>query len=206
MPFIRVLLPAAKSAENKSEENQIMKNVFFLLAMILFLAGPAAALEVAGAHLDATVTINERPLQLNGYGIRTKWWVKVYIGSLFTARPMSSVVDIMSDQSDKLIRLNFLHSKVDREKITEAIKEGFTNTRMDETDVARKFLALFSRDFLRGDTVDLVLGADGTVVYKHNNQIMGTIISKPLVKGILGIYLGPVPADEALKRGMLGKG
>lgn len=183
-----------------------MKNVFFAIVLTILLAGPSSALEVAGAHLDATVTVNERPLQLNGYGIRTKWWVKVYIGSLFTAKPMSTVTDVMSDPSDKLIRLNFLHSKVDREKITEAIREGFTNTRMDESDVAKRFLALFNRDFLRGDTVDLVLGADGTVVYKHNNQIMGTITSKPLVKGILGIYLGPVPADEALKRGMLGKG
>jgi hypothetical protein len=119
---------------------------------------------------------------------------------------MSTVADVMADPSDKLIRLNFLHSKVDREKITEAIKEGFANTRMEESDVARKFLAQFNRDFLRGDTVDLVLGGDGTVTYKHNTQIMGTIVSKQLVKGILGIYLGPVPADEALKRGMLGKG
>jgi hypothetical protein len=59
---------------------------------------------------------------------------------------------------------------------------------------------------LRGESVDLVLGADGTVVYKHNGQVMGTIVSKQLVKGILGIYLGPIPADEALKKGMLGKG
>lgn len=183
-----------------------MKNVLFALVLTLFLAGPANALVVAGANLDTTVTVNERPLQLNGYGIRTKWWVKVYIGSLYTAKPMSTVGEVMADPSDKLIRLNFLHSKVDREKITEAIREGFANTRMDESDVAKKFLALFGRDFLRGDTVDLVLGGDGTVVYKHNSQVMGTIISKQLVKGILGIYLGPVPADEALKRGMLGKG
>lgn len=183
-----------------------MKTVFFALLLTMILAGPATALEVAGAHLDSTVTVNDRPLQLNGYGIRTKWWVKVYIGSLFTARPMSTVADVMSDPSDKLIRLNFLHSRVDREKITEAIKEGFANTRMEESDVARKFLGLFTRDFLRGDSVDLVLGADGTVVYKHNSQVMGTLISKQLVKGILGIYLGPVPADEALKKGMLGKG
>ncbi len=183
-----------------------MKNVLFALVLTLFLAGPAAALVVAGAHLDTTVTVNEQPLQLNGYGIRTKWWVKVYIGSLYTAKPMSTVAEVMADPSDKLIRLNFLHSKVDREKITEAIREGFANTRMDESDVAKKFLALFSRDFLRGESVDLVLGGDGTVIYKHNSQVMGTIISKQLVKGILGIYLGPVPADEALKRGMLGKG
>jgi hypothetical protein len=183
-----------------------MKNVFLALMLTIILAGPAAALIVAGANLDSTVTVNEKPLQLNGYGIRTKWWVKVYIGSLYTAKPMSAVGDVLADPSDKLIRLNFLHSKVDREKITEAIKEGFANTRMEESEVAKKFLALFSRDFFRGETVDLVLGGDGTVVYKHNGQVMGTIVSKQLVKGILGIYLGPIPADEALKRGMLGKG
>lgn len=173
--------------------------------LTLLLAVPAAALMVSGTNIEPAVIVNERPLQLNGYGIRTKWWVKVYIGSLYTAKPMSIVSDVMADPSDKVIRLNFLHGKVDREKITEAIRDGFTNTRMDKSDVAKKFLALFNRDFLRGDTVDLVLGGDGVVVYKHNKQVMGTITSKQLVKGILGIYLGPVPADEALKRGMLGK-
>jgi hypothetical protein len=182
-----------------------MKNVFFALLLTIFLAGPAVALEVAGVHLDPTVTVNERPLQLNGYGIRKKFWIKVYIGSLYTAKPMSTVADVMADPSDKLIRMNFMHSKVDREKITEAFSEGFANTKMTGADVTQKFIALFRSDFLRGDTVDLVLGGDGTVVYKHNGQVIGTIVSKQLVKGILGIYLGPVPADEALKRGMLGK-
>ncbi|MDD2310345.1 MAG: chalcone isomerase family protein [Desulfuromonadaceae bacterium] len=182
-----------------------MKKVLFALMLTMLLAGPAAAIMVAGTAIEPTVIVNERPLQLNGYGIRTKWWVKVYIGSLYTAKPMSVAADVMADPSDKLIRLNFLHSKVDRKKITEAIREGFTNTRMDESAVAKQFLALFRRDFMRGDTVDLVLGGDGVVVYKHNNQAMGTITSKQLVRGILGIYLGPMPADKDLKSGMLGK-
>ena len=181
-----------------------MKNVLLSLVLMIILAGPAAALEVAGVHLEPTVTINERPLQLNGYGIRKKFWVKVYIGSLYTVKAMSTVESVMSDPSDKLIRMSFMHSKVDREKITEAFNEGFTNSKMAGTEVTKKFIALFRSDFLRGDTVDLVLGGDGTVVYKHNDQIIGTIVSKPLVRGILGIYLGPIPADEALKKGMLG--
>jgi len=182
-----------------------MKRVFIACALSLVLAGPATALEVAGVHLEPTVTVNDHPLQLNGYGIRKKFWIKVYIGSLYTVKAMSTVESVMADPSDKLIRMNFMHSKVDREKIIEAFNEGFTNTRMAGTDVTKKFIALFRNDFIRGDTVDLVLGGDGTVVYKHNGQIIGTINSKQLVKGILGIYLGPVPADEALKRGMLGK-
>lgn len=182
-----------------------MKKQFFALLLTIALAGPAAALEVAGVHLEPTVTVNDHQLSLNGYGIRKKFWVKVYIGSLYTAKPMSSVESVMTDPSDKLIRMNFMHSRVDREKITEAFNEGFTNTRMAGTDVTKKFIALFKNDFVRGDTVDIVLGGDGTVVYKHNDQTIGTINSRQLVKGILGIYLGPVPADEALKKGMLGR-
>lgn len=182
-----------------------MRNLIFALLLTILVAGPATALEVAGVNLETTVTVNDKPLKLNGYGIRSKWWIKVYIGSLYTTRQMSTVESVMADPADKLIRMNFIHSKVEREKITEAFNEGFTNTRMTGTDVTKKFIALFQKDFLRGDSVDLVLGADGTVVYKHNNQIIGTIVSKPLVKGILGIYLGPIPADEALKKGMLGK-
>ena len=68
-----------------------MNKVFIALALTIVLSGPSTALEVAGTHLDSTVAVNDRPLQLNGYGIRTKWWVKVYIGSLYTARPMSTV-------------------------------------------------------------------------------------------------------------------
>jgi hypothetical protein len=183
----------------------IMMKLFLALLLAIVMAGPATALEVAGVHLESTVTVNDHPLQLNGYGIRKKFWIKVYIGSLYTAKAMSTVESVMADPYDKLIRMNFIHSKVDREKITEAFNEGFTNTRMAGTDVTKKFIALFRSDFVRGDTVDLVLGGDGTVIYKHNGQTIGAINSKPLVKGILGIYLGPVPADEALKRGMLGK-
>ena len=182
-----------------------MKKIFFALLLSLLMAAPAAALVVSGTRIEPTVIVNQRPLQLNGYGIRTKWWVKVYIGSLYTTSRMFLAADVINDPGDKLIRLNFLHSKVGKEKITEAIKEGFTNTRMEESAVAKQFLALFNRDFMRGDIVDLVLGSDGVVVYKHNNQVMGTITSKQLVKGILGIYLGPMPADKELKNGMLGK-
>ena len=182
-----------------------MMKILMALMLTMVLAGPVAALEVAGVHLEPTVTVNNHPLQLNGYGIRKKFWIKVYIGSLYTAKAMSTAESVMADPGDKLIRMNFLHSRVDRDKITEAFNEGFKNTGMAGTDVTRQFIALFTNDFARGDTVDLVLGGDGTVVYKYNGRIIGEINSKPLVKGVLGIYLGATPADEDLKKGMLGK-
>jgi hypothetical protein len=175
--------------------------------LTLFLAGSVSALEVSGITLEPTVTVNSRVLKLNGYGIRKKFFIKVYIGSLYTSLHHSSAPAALNDGGDKLIRMNFLHSKVEKEKIIEAFNEGFVNNSPDLAGSidAKKFLALFTADFIRGDMVDLFLASDGAVTASHNGKQLGTVQSARLAKGVLAIYLGEKPADEALKRGMLGR-
>lgn len=176
------------------------------MLLTLFLAGPAAAVEVAGVNLDPSVTVNNHPLMLNGYGLRKKLFVKVYIGSLYASKAFTSAQAALSDNGDKVIRMNFLHSKVDKEKIIDAFKEGFANNSPDMAGSAevKKFLAFFTADFVRGDVVDLTLRADGNVSASHNNRLLGTVPSAKLGRAVLAIYLGDKPADDSLKKGMLG--
>jgi len=183
-----------------------MKNIFYALLLTLFLVGSASALEVAGVNLEPSVTVNNHLLKLNGYGIRKKLFIKVYIGSLYADKRLTSAAAALGDGSDKLIRMNFLHSKVEKEKITEAFSEGFSNNSPDLAGSAevKKFLALFTADFIRGDVVDLKLGADGSVSATHNGKQLGIVSSVKLARGVLAIYLGDKPADETLKKGMLG--
>lgn len=184
-----------------------MRTILIALLLSLVLAGDVSALEVAGVTLEPTVTVNSHVLKLNGYGIRKKFFIKVYIGSLYAGQRLYSAAAAMNDGGDKLIRMNFLHSKVDKGKIIAAFNEGFQNNTPDlgGSVEANKFLALFTSDFNRGDVVDLTLAADGTVSVSQNNRLLGVVPSARLVKGILAIYLGDQPADESLKRGMLGK-
>ncbi|MDA8427850.1 MAG: chalcone isomerase family protein [Geobacteraceae bacterium] len=184
-----------------------MRKILVALLMTLILAGSASALEVAGVTLEPAVTVNRHVLKLNGYGIRKKFFFKVYIGSLYAARHISSAADALNDNGDKLIRMNFLHSKVDKEKIVAAFNEGFQNNSPGLAGSAevKKFLALFTADFNRGDVVDLTLKADGTVAASLNNRQLGVVPSARLARAVLAIYLGGTPADEDLKRGMLGK-
>jgi hypothetical protein len=42
------------------------------------------------------------------------------------------------------------------------------------------------------------------VAVRFNDRVLGTLESLPLVRGILAIYLGEHPADDDLKKGMLG--
>lgn len=183
-----------------------MKNLFMALVLTLFFASQSPAVEVAGVQMDQAVTIHSQLLKLNGYGIRKKFFIKVYIGSLYAAKRLPSAAEALRDSGDKLIRMNFLHSKVDKEKIIEAFSEGFANNSPDmfgSPDV-KKFLSLFTADFNRGDVVDLILGADGSVAASRNGKSLGSIPSTKLARAVLAIYLGDKPADDSLKKGMLG--
>lgn len=184
-----------------------MNKLFMAFVVVLLCAVQSPAVEVAGAQLDQAVTVRGQQLKLNGFGVRKKFFVKVYIGSLYSARRLSTAAEALRDSGDKMIRMIFLHSKVGKEKIIEAFSEGFANNSPDMVGSleAKKFLALFVSDFNRGDVVDLTLGADGSVAASHNGRALGNIASPKLARAVLAIYLGDKPADDSLKLGMLGK-
>lgn len=179
-----------------------------LLAVLAFLTLPgySFAIDVAGVSVAPTVSVNDKTLALNGYGIRKKFFIKVYIGALYTAKRVSTPAELLQSPDGKMIRMHFLHGKVEKEKVTGAFAEGFANNAPDvaASADAKTFLSFFTADFLKGDVVDLVLGADGTVVARQNGKVLGTIRSPKLAGAILLIYVGPRPADEDLKKGMLG--
>lgn len=183
-----------------------MKSFCAAIILTLLTISQSYALEVAGVQMDQAVTVHGQPLKLNGYGIRKKFFVKVYIGSLYAQKRLTTPAEALKDSGDKLIRMNFLHSKVEKEKITEAFNEGFANNSPDlsgSPDV-KKFISLFTADFIKGDVVDLILSADGSVTVSHSGKVLGTVASTKLAKAVLAIYLGDKPADDSLKKGMLG--
>jgi len=60
------------------------------------------------------VTVNNKVLNLNGYGIRKKWFVKFYIAALYTAEKANNFLQISENNQEKAIRLYVLHSKVEK--------------------------------------------------------------------------------------------
>lgn len=183
-----------------------MKRIFLVVALLL-MANGAFAMEVAGVAIEPSVTLDGRILKLNGSGIRKKFFIKIYVGSFYTAMRLATSSEVLNDSGGKLVRMKFVHSKVERVKITDAFSEGLTNNAPDlaGSGEVRKFISFFTDDFVKGDTVDLALGADGTITVRHSGRLLGSMKSPRLAHGILAIYFGPKPADEDLKNGMLGK-
>ncbi|AMV70849.1 chalcone isomerase family protein [Desulfuromonas carbonis] len=178
-----------------------------LLVGLMLVAGNAAALEVAGVQLAPEVGLGGERLQLNGYGIRKKFFFKIYVGSLYTAQPATSTAQVLALPGAKLVRMDFVYDKVDKKKIVDAFAEGFEKNSpgLVGSASARAFLGWFDADFVRGDRVDLQVGADGTVSASHNGRVLGSVTDPALARGVLLIYLGEQPADADLKAGMLGQ-
>ena len=174
----------------------------------LLLSSHAWALDVAGVNVAPTVSARQKTLTLNGAGIRKKLFIKVYVGSLYTERKVATPAQLLADPGEKLIRMNFVHSKVEKEKIIEACAEGLANNSpaVAPSAEAKAFLSWFKADFVAGDTVDISLSPDGTVAASHNGKALGTVRSPALVQGVLLIWFGEKPADGGLKKGMLGNG
>ncbi|HEY5191101.1 MAG TPA: chalcone isomerase family protein [Candidatus Deferrimicrobium sp.] len=174
----------------------------------LLLSSQAFALDVAGVNVAPTVSVHQKTLTLNGAGIRKKLFFKVYVGSLYTERKVTTSSQLLADPGEKLIRMSFVYSKVEKEKIVEAFAEGLANNSpgVARSAEAKAFLSWFTADFVAGDTVDISLSPDGSVAASHNGKALGTVRSPELVQGVLLIWFGEKPADGSLKKGMLGQG
>jgi len=183
-----------------------MNRLLLLTCCFLLFTGNTFAKTVYDISLPDTVTVAGEQLQLNGYGLRKKFFLKIYLGSLYTKAKATSTEQVLEMPGAKLIRMNFIYHKVGREKITEAFAEGFekNSPQLKGNPVLQQFLDLFKADFIAGDQVDLELAADGTVSASHNGKNLGSIPSDDLAKAVLLIYLGKKPADKNLKVGMLG--
>jgi hypothetical protein len=184
-----------------------VKELGIALALLL-VSAPVGALDVAGVNVPPTVSAGGKTLSLNGAGVRTKFFVKVYVGALYTERRASTTDQLLGDPGEKVGRMHFVHKRVEKEKIVEGFAEGLARNApaVAQSPEAKAFLSWFTDDFVAGDTVDIAVSPDGALSASRNGKALGTLRDPALARGVLLIWFGEKPADAGLKRGMLGQG
>ena len=75
------------------------------LLLLAFVAGPALAAEVAGVRVDDRARVEASELVLNGAGLRTKYFVNVYVAGLYLAQKKTSTADVLALPGAKLSML-----------------------------------------------------------------------------------------------------
>lgn len=190
---------------------QMYKIFFAIVTSVLLLASNSPqAREFGGVQFPDKMALPDttKTVQLNGVGYRKKFFVKVYIGALYTEKLARSRDEVMALTGPNRVLMHFLHEEVSREKLVAAWNEGFEEN-MSEDDFEKlrpqidKFNAMFPT-VRQGDVIylDYIPGTGTRVTI--NNEKKGVIAGKDFNKAMLDIWLGEEPASGKLKKAMLG--
>lgn len=181
----------------------------FVLGMLLGLQVPLAqARDVAGIEVDEHAGLEGIDLQLNGAGVRSKFFIKIYVAALYVRSPSPEAASIIETDSPRRIEMHFLHD-VDAPKLAAAWREGF-DANNDQAQLEAlgsridRFAGLFG-DAAEGDVFALdYVPATGTRVLANGAE-RGVIEGRDFSEALLRVWLGPHPVDEDLKAKLLGR-
>lgn len=185
----------------------ILRSYLYISLLVLPLLAQADT-EIAGLKLADHYTLADEALTLNGAGVRSKFFVKVYVGALYMKDTTHDAQQALKSTGPKSMQMFILYKEIDAEKITKGWDDGIEDNlgKAGQKKVAgqlKAFNALFP-DLRAGDRVDIdFIPGQGTSLTINKNKL-GLIEGDDLFTALLTVWLGKEPADSSLKDGLLG--
>jgi hypothetical protein len=185
----------------------------FLSAGLLVAAQVQAqqAIEVEGQKFEPTVALAGQTLNLNGVGLRKRAIFKVYVAGLYAGQKTADAAAIINDKGARRVSLRMLRD-VDASSFIDSFNDGLKNNHTEaqlaalkaQTDTLTSTLKSIG-EAKKGDTINFDYTPDGGTRITLNGQPKGDAIpGADFFSAVLRIWLGDKPADETLKKGMLG--
>ncbi len=186
-----------------------MKRTLLLLCCAL-VSWSACALEVGGVKLADVTQVGNASLQLNGAGVRTKLFVKIYVAALYLPQRQASAEAVIADEREHSIALHILRD-LNGKKLFSAFSDAIeANHSSAEMSVLRPQVKQMGeifdsvREVKPGDVITLdYTPAAGTQI-GLNGTALGTIVGTTFNRALLKIWLGKKPAQGSLKKELLG--
>jgi hypothetical protein len=189
-----------------------MKLKLMGLMMIVFLMGnnSNAQTKIAGVVMPNVMKVGDQYLKMNGGGIREKMWIDLYVGALYLETKTSDPDKIINSDKPMAVKMRIVSGMVSNAKMETAIREGMEkSTKGDMAPVQDRLEKLidkgFAADIEDGDVFDLVYKPGVGTTLKKNNKSLVTVKGLDFKKALFGVWLCDDPADENLKKKMLGK-
>ena len=180
-----------------------------LVLLTLAFSHPLRAAEVAGVKVEEKTVLQGKELVLNGAGLRTKVFFKVYVAALYLPQKTGNAATVLD--GNEPVRMNLrLMRDLDADTLYGALNDGLQpNLQAGELAGLQPFLDQLSIlmkklvSIRSGDTVTLDFTAEGLVV-SLNGELRGTVAGSRQARRLLSIWLGSRPVEESLKKSLLG--
>ena len=187
-----------------------IRSVLLAWFLLCSAALSAFAAEVEGVKLADKVQVGGAELVLNGAGVRTRVFFKVYVGALYLQKKANATEAVLADAGPKRIAMYMLRD-LGAEQLLSALKDGLGSNHAPEQlaklepqvkqleDIFNAVKAAKSGDVI---LLDYLPGAGTRVTVRGDDK--GTIAGEEFNRALLRVWLGEKPADSALKKAMLG--
>ncbi|MDO6620992.1 MULTISPECIES: chalcone isomerase family protein [unclassified Shewanella] len=185
----------------------MIKRIITATSLMFVCASASAAVDISGVSVPENVTLNNSTMVLNGAGVRSKFFIDLYVGSLFTTSTSTQAQQVIDSDSPTAIRLNITSDMITSEKMIDALNEGFDRATNGKTEpIAASIESLinsFSDPIKSGDQFTLMsVPGEGVISYKNGQQLAVTP-GEDFRKAVLSVWLGKKPTDKGLKKSML---
>ncbi len=182
-----------------------MKNILKILTILALFITFSSATKISGVNMPNTL---QNGLILNGAGIRSKFFFDLYVGGLYLKNRSSNALHIINSNEPMAIKLHITSSLITSQKMMDATMEGFENSTKDNIKPLKKqidkFIDVFKKEIKDGDIYDFVyIPQVGVKIFK-NSKLITTIKGLEFKKALFGIWFCDKPAQESLKKEMLG--
>ena len=181
-------------------------------ACLLAASAIAQPMTVADVKYEETASVGGSTLQLNGAGVRYKAVFKVYTAGLYLEKKAGTPADVMAQKGPKRMSITMLR-EIDSTELGKLFSRGMEDN-MDKAAFSKIVPGVLRMGQIFSDHKKLQVGdqfmvdwipGTGTLITVRGQQ-QGDAFKEPeFFNALLGIWLGPQPADWKLKYGLLGK-
>ena len=188
-----------------------MKKILLPIVLLLLVVTPATqAVSLSNVVIPEALDADGQSLLLNGWGVRKKLFLKLYVGALYLPAKSSDAAQILGNDTPVGIRLHILSKLVSAKKMEQAIKEGFAKSTGGNTTAIQQeidqFLSFFRDNVTEDDIFDIVYTPAKGVHVVLNGRELGVVSGNRAAfrKALFAIWIGEDPVQQDLKDAMLG--
>ena len=184
-----------------------MKRALTAAGVCLILSAPARAAQLAGVTMPDSTAVAGKTLKLNGQGLRTKLFFKIYVAGLYLENPSHDAKAIVAADVPKKIVMHFLYGKVTQQQLIEAWNEGFEANSAAEAGKLSSEIAQLNAwmgDIVSGQEIVFTYDPAAGTAVEFAGQKKGTILGPDFMRALFRVWLGEKPPTKDLKAGLLG--
>lgn len=167
------------------------------------------AAEVSGVRVDDRLRVGDSDLVLNGAGLRTRFFVKVYVGALYASQKSTAPAALINSQAPRRMSLRMMRD-LDADTLHGALQDGL-NSNLAPAELAEikpqaEQLAIIMKSIGKvreGDTIAIDFSVEGVGI-GLNGEARGKVDGAAFARALLKVWLGDNPVDAALKKALLG--